>query len=72
MLGRCAPSRKACAKTRAVLGIVNRLIFWWEHRFRRLALRRLSNPNRAGFDVDDCIVERFVQYAGSLLRPNGS
>jgi hypothetical protein len=33
MLGRCAPSRKACAKIRAVLGIVNRLIFWREQRF---------------------------------------
>jgi uncharacterized protein YjiS (DUF1127 family) len=47
MLDRCAPSQKACAKTRAVLGIVNRLIFWRQQQVRRLALRRLSNPNRA-------------------------
>jgi hypothetical protein len=41
MLGRCAPSRKACAKIRAVLGIVNRLIFWREHRFVIAAKRQL-------------------------------
>jgi hypothetical protein len=38
---------------------------------KRLAFRRLSNPT-VRFDVDDCIIERFVQNAGSLLRSNDS
>ena len=71
MLDRCAPSRKACAKTRAVLSIVNRLIFWREHRFDAWRFEDFPTPT-VQFDVDDCIVERFVRYAGSLLRPNGS
>jgi hypothetical protein len=70
MLGRSAPSRKACAKVRAVLGTVDRLILAGTQ-VRRLALRRLSNPI-VRFDVEDCIVERFGQYEGSFLRPNGS
>jgi hypothetical protein len=71
MLGRfCAPSRKACAKIRAVLGIVNRLIFWREHRFDAWRFEDFPTPT-VRFDVDDSIVERFVQYAGLLLRPNG-
>jgi hypothetical protein len=71
MLGRCAPSRKACAKTRAVLGLVNRLIFWREQRFDAWRVEDFPTPT-VQFDVDDCIVKRFVQSAGSLLRPNGS
>ena len=63
--------RKACAKTRAVLGIVNRLIFWREHRFDAWRFEDFSTPT-VRFDVDDCIVEQFVEYAGSLLRPNGT
>jgi hypothetical protein len=46
MLGRSAPSCKPCAKTRAVLGIVESPDFLAGTQVRRLALRRLSNPNR--------------------------
>jgi hypothetical protein len=71
MLGRCAPSRKACAKTRAVLGIVESPDFLAEHRFDAWRFEDFPTST-VRFDVDDCIVERFVQYEGSLLRPNGS
>jgi len=56
---------------RAVLGIVNRLIFWREHGFDAWRFEDFPTPT-VRFDVDGCMVERFAQYAGSLLRPHGS